>query len=120
VAGTPEFRCFESTGRKSPIQLQFDFSEEGKEAGSVTYRKGAGSIPVERISDTTIEAGPEGRPDMVRVVWQERSPQGKGGRYLMDSQGAVVYRMEYLRKDGKSFAFKEVDEVHGDEACEWR
>ncbi|MEN9306186.1 MAG: hypothetical protein RL173_118 [Fibrobacterota bacterium] len=113
------FRCFESQGRKAPIQLQFNFPGDGQKSASVAYRKGSGTIEVKQVSEQEIEGGPEGRPSLIRTVWQESVPGGKGGRYEMDTQGAVVYRMEYKRADGKKFSFQEIDSVVGDHGCEW-
>lgn len=119
-AFSQQFRCFESVGRKTPIQLQFNFLGEGQKSASVAYRKGTGSIEVRLASEKEIEEGPEGRPSLIRTVWQESVPGRKGGRYEMDTQGAVVYRMEYKRADGKKFSFQEIDSVVGDHGCEWK
>ena len=119
-AFSQQFRCFESQGRKTPIQLQFNFPGDGQKSASVAYRKGIGSIEVKQVSEKEIEDGPEDRPSLIRTVWQESVPGGKGGRYEMDTQGAVVYRMEYKRADGKKFSFQEIDSVVGDKGCEWK
>jgi hypothetical protein len=119
-AFSQQFRCFESEGRKTPIQLQFNFPGDGQKSASVAYRKGTGSIEFKLVSEKEIEDGPEGRPSLIRTVWQESVPGGKGGRYEMDTQGAVVYRMVYTRLDGRKFDFREVDEVVGDHGCEWK
>jgi hypothetical protein len=120
AAGHADFRCFKSIGGKTSIQFQFNFPGDGQKSASVVYRKGNGAIEVKQVSEKEIEAGPEGRPSLIRTVWQESVPGGKGGRYEMDTQGAVVYRMEYKRADGKSYSFAEVDEVVGDKNCEWK
>jgi hypothetical protein len=85
-----DFRCFEARRGKTPIQLQFDFPADGGKTGGVSYRKGTGRIEVERVSEALMEEGPDGRPAMVRTIWRENVPNGKGGRYAMETQGAVV------------------------------
>lgn len=115
-----QFLCFETAGKKAPIQLQFDLPSDGQELASVTYRKGTGAIQFKKVSEKEINEGPDGRPSLIRTVWEENVARGKGGRYEMDTQGAVVYRMEYKRPDGKKFNFTVIDEAEGLNGCEWK
>lgn len=119
TASAIQFRCFEAKGVKAPIQLQFTFPMYDHQPGMVSYRKGKGSIEVEKVSEKADESVGD-RPVLITTVWKEDAPGGKGGRYEMDMQGAVVYRMQYKRADGKKFDFQEVDEVHGDTGCQWK
>ncbi|QQS03297.1 MAG: hypothetical protein IPK50_13365 [Fibrobacterota bacterium] len=114
-----EFRCFEAEGVKAPIQLEFTFPMDDHQPGLVTYRTGKGSIEVVKVSEKADESV-SNRPVLITTVWKETVPGGKGGRYEMDMQGAVVYRMQYRRADGKKFDFQEVDEVHGEGGCDWK
>ncbi|MBK8804204.1 MAG: hypothetical protein IPN71_19520 [Fibrobacteres bacterium] len=118
-ASAIHFRCFEAEGVKAPIQMKFTFPMYDHQPGMVTYRNGKGSIEVEKVSERADESV-SNRPVLITTVWKETVPGGKGGRYEMDMQGAVVYRMQYRRSDGKKFDFQEVDEVHGDAGCEWK
>lgn len=119
TASAIQFRCFEADGVKAPIQLQFTFPMVDHQPGMVAYRKGKGSIEVVKVSEK-VDESVSNRPVLIRTVWKELASGGKGGRYEMDMQGAVVYRMQYRRADGKKFDFREVDEVHGDTGCEWK
>ncbi|HQF54671.1 MAG TPA: hypothetical protein PK208_06110 [Fibrobacteria bacterium] len=120
-AEAQRFLCFEAPGKKAPIQLQFDLPAEGQELTSVTYRKGNGTIQLRKVSEKEVDDGPDGRPSLIRTVWEEIVPTGKkGGRYEMDAQGAVVYSFQYKRPDGKKFDFTAVDDAEGAEGCEWK
>jgi hypothetical protein len=120
-ASAQQFLCFEAPGKSAPIQLQFDFPAEGQELASVTYRKGIAAIQLKKVSEKEIDEGPDGRPSLIRTVWEEIVPGGKkGGRYEMDAQGAVVYRFQYKRRDGKRFDFAVAEDAEGVEGCEWK
>ena len=120
-ASAQQFLCFEAPGKKAPIQLQFDLPAEGQELASVTYRKGNGALQLRKVSEKEMDDVPDGRPSLIRTVWEEIAPGGKkGGRYEMDTQGAVVYRFQYKRPDGKKFDFTAVEDAEGAEGCEWK
>ncbi|MEK7393150.1 MAG: hypothetical protein AAB214_11350 [Fibrobacterota bacterium] len=118
MAHASDFRCFRSVGRKTAIQFQLTFSDKAKDPDSVRYRKGSAPILVDRVSESVIEEGIDGRPSMTMILLKERG--SAGGRYEMDVQGANIYGMEYLRKDGKRFSFEDDPDSYGDSACNWK
>jgi hypothetical protein len=116
------FRCFRSVGQKTPLRLQFTFPADGKTgSGHVVYENGSERIPVRLVQEKELRRVPGGRPSEFELRWEEVTPDGTGGTYVMTVQGAVVGTFRYVRKkDGKVFRFEEDPDADGEERCEWK
>lgn len=115
-----DFRCFKSIGLKNPVRLQFTFQSEKDDLGYVTYQRGSGRIQVKKISEKELRRVSGGRPSEFEMIWQEITPDGSGGRYVMLSQGAQLYDFRYIRKkDGKVLKFKEDPGALTEKGCDW-
>jgi hypothetical protein len=113
-----DFRCLRSAGPGNPIRLQFDI--ESDHAGSVTYQKGSGPIPIKLLKEQERTRGPNGRPSEFAATWQEMTPDGPGGTYVVVSQGALISQFRYVRKsDGRSISFQDDPDSVTDEGCTW-
>ncbi len=115
-----DFRCLKSIGLKNPVRLQFTFRADKDDLGYVTYQRGSGRIQVKKISEKELRRVPGGRPSEFEMTWEEVTPEGPGGRYVMVSQGARLYDFKYRgRKDGKVLKFEEDVEVFTEKGCNW-
>ena len=113
-----DFRCMVSTDARQPVRLQFVFPAGESDTGRVVYEGGSGAMSVKRKSERTVERAPDGRPWVFESVWLERIPDG--GRYIIQSQGAVINSFKYVRgKDGKVFRFDPDPSAEGDDGCAW-
>lgn len=119
VANESDFKCMKSVGLKNPIRLQFTFPAENQDIGYVMYQKGSEPIPVKRIKEETIREVPGGRPWVFQSVWEEITDSGIGGKYVIVSQGAIIYEFKYMRKDGKVFKFEDAFEASTENGCRW-
>ena len=115
-----DFRCFRSANPKSSLRLQFVFQTEKVGSGYVIYQKGGGPIPIELLKEKELNRGPSGRPSEFEARWQEISPDGLGGMYIVVSQGALISKFRYIRKkDGKNFLFEEDTDAVTENGCVW-
>lgn len=120
LAAENDFRCLRSVDSKNSIKLQFVFDSEKDGFGSVVYQKGDKPIPVKRMTEKELKRGPSGRPSEVEAQWQETTPDGSGGTYVIVSQGALISKFQYIRKkDGKVFVFEEDMDATGENGCAW-
>lgn len=119
LAGSNDFRCFQSVGLRKPIKLQFSFpTEESKmNQGHVRYQRGSDDIPVKRLTIRDLYENTDSKPEY-EAIWQELVTDG--GKYLIRGQGALIYSLTYIRKkDGRSFEFQDVPEAYGEKGCSW-
>jgi len=120
MADEGDFRCFRSAGASSSLRLQFVFQTDKPDTGTVVYQNGSGPIPVKLLAEKELNRGPQGRPSEIEARWQEITPDGRGGTYVVVSQGAVISAFRYIRKtDGKSFVFNEDTGAVADKGCTW-
>lgn len=120
AADENEFRCLKSVASKNPVQLQFTFEAGKDDLGYVTYQRGSGRIQVKKISDKELRRVPGGRPSELEWVWEEITPDGPGGRYVMVIQGARIYDFKYTaKKNGKTLKFEEDLEAFTEKGCRW-
>lgn len=116
-----EFRCLKSVGLKNPVNFQFTFRADKDDLGYVSYQRGAGRIQVKKTSEKELRRVPGGRPSEFETTWEEITPDGSGGSYVMVSQGARLYNFRYIRKkDGKVLKFEEDLEAFTDKDCNWK
>ncbi len=115
-----DFRCLKSVGLKNPVRLQFTFRSDKDDLGYVTYQRGSGRIQVKKISDKELRRVPGGRPSEIEWVWEEITPDGSGGRYVMVIQGARIYDFRYMgKKNSKVLKFEEDVDAFTDKGCNW-
>lgn len=120
VADENDFRCLKSVGLKNPVRLQFTFQSGKDDQGYVTYQRGSGRIQVKKISEKELRPVPGGRPSEFEMTWEEITPDGPGGRYVMVSQGARLYDFKYTgKKNGKILKFEEDVDVFTENGCNW-
>lgn len=120
AADESDFRCFKSIGLKNPVRLQFTFRADKDDLGYVTYQRGSGRMQVKKISEKELRRMPGGRPGEFEMTWEEITPNGPGGRYVMVSQGARIYDFRYIRKnDGKALKFEEDLDAFSEKGCDW-
>lgn len=120
AADDNDFRCLKSVGLKNPVRLQFTFRADKDDLGYVTYQRGSGRIQVKKISEKELQRVPGGRPSEFEMTWQEITPEGPGGRYVMVSQGARIYDFRYTGKNnGKVLKFEEDLEAFTEKGCNW-
>jgi hypothetical protein len=120
AADVNDFRCLKSTGVKTPLRLQFVFQTDKPDMGYVIYQNGSGPIAVKKLKEREMREVPGGRPSVFEAQWEEITPDGTGGKYIVVSQGALIYEFRYIRKkDGKIFKFEEDIEVSNEDRCEW-
>jgi len=119
VADENDFRCLKSIGLKKPIRIQFVFQTEKDNVGYVKYENGSEPIQVKRIKEKELRKAPGGRPSEFEATWQEVTPGGAGGTYLIVSQGARINGFRYIRPDGKTFRFEEDLDAPADSGCNW-
>ena len=120
AADVNDFRCLKSIGLKTPLRLQFVFQTDKPDVGYVIYQNGSGPIAVKRLKERELREVPGGRPSVTETQWEEITPDGAGGKYIVVSQGARIYEFRYIRKkDGKVFKFEEDLEASTEEGCEW-
>lgn len=116
-----DFRCLKSVGPKNSARLQFTFRADKDDLGYVSYQRGTGRIQVNKINEKELKRIPGGRPSEFETTWEEITPDGSGGRYVMVSQGARLYNFRYIRKkDGKVLKFEEDLEAFTDKGCDWK
>lgn len=122
AADENDFRCLKSVGLKNPLRLQFTFPVDNKPgSGFVVYQNGSARIPVRRIGSKELRRVSGGRPSEIEMRWEEVTPDGVGGVYVMTVQGAVLGEFRYIRKkDGRVFRFEEDRDASGEERCEWK
>ncbi len=118
VAADNDFRCFTTDGPGKPIRLQFTLLETPADAGEVRYERGSAPIGVKQIKRTTLDEVP-GRPSEFQTEWREVVAGGKGGKYVMVSQGARVYEFRYIKPNGKTFSFREDPGAIVGNGCDW-
>lgn len=115
-----DFRCLKSIGLKNPVRLQFTFQSGKDDLGYVTYQRGSGRMQVKKISEKELRRVPGGRPSEIEMTWQEITPDGPGGRYVMVIQGARIYDFSYMgKKSGKAMKFEEDLEAFSEKGCDW-
>jgi hypothetical protein len=115
-----DFRCLKSVGLKNPVRLQFTFRADKNDLGYVAYQRGSGRIQVKKISEKELRRVPGGRPSEFEMTWQEITPDGPGGRYVMVVQGARIYDFSYMgKKSGKAMKFEEDLEAFTEKGCNW-
>mgnify|MGYP000912425728 FL=1 len=115
-----DFRCLKSVGLKNPVRLQFTFRADKDDLGYVTYQRGSGRIQVKKISEKELRQVPGGRPSEFEMTWDELTPDGSGGRYVMVVQGARIYGFKYIgKKDGKVMKFEEDLDAFSEKGCVW-
>lgn len=115
-----DFRCLKSVGLKNPVRLQFTFRGDQDDLGYVTYQRGSGRIQVKKIREKELRQVPGGRPSEFEMIWEEITPDGSGGRYVMVIQGARIYGFKYIgKKDGKVLKFEEDVDAFGEKGCNW-
>jgi len=120
AADENDFRCLKSVGLKNPLRLQFTFPAGTADSGFVTYQSGSGRIPVRRIEEKELRRVPGGRPSAFQTRWEEVTPDGSGGTYVVVTQGALLEEFRYIRKkDGRIFKFEEDLDASTDKGCEW-
>lgn len=119
-ADANDFRCLISVGPKKPVRLQFTFQSGKDDLGYVTYQRGSGRIQVKKISEKELRRVPGGRPSELEMTWEEITPDGSGGRYVMVVQGARIYDFRYMGKQsGKTLKFEEDLEAFSETGCNW-
>ncbi|MFM9435760.1 hypothetical protein ACFDR9_002831 [Janthinobacterium sp. CG_23.3] len=118
AAADNDFRCFTTDGPGKPIRLQFSILDTPADAGEVRYERGSAPIRVKQIKRTTLDEVP-GRPSEFQTEWRELPAGGKGGKYVMDSQGARVYALRYVKPNGKTFSFREDPGAMVERGCDW-
>lgn len=115
-----DFRCLKSVGLKNPVRLQFTFRADKDDLGHVTYQRGSGQIQVKKISEKELRRVSGGRPSEFEMTWEEVTPEGPGGRYVMVSQGARIYDFQYRgKKAGKALKFEEDLDAFAENGCVW-
>ena len=120
AADDNDFRCLKSIGLKNPVRLQFTFRADKNDLGYVTYQRGSGRIQVKKISEKELRQVPGGRPSEFEMTWEEITPDGPGGRYVMVIQGARIYDFSYMgKKSGKAMKFEEDLEAFSEKGCNW-
>lgn len=120
AADENDFRCLKSVGLKNPVRLQFTFQSDKDDLGYVTYQRGSGRMQVKKISEKELRRVPGGRPSEFEMTWQEITPDGPGGRYVMVVQGARIYDFSYMgKKSGKAMKFEEDLEAFTEKGCNW-
>ena len=120
MADEADFRCFRSAGPTSSVRLQFVIQTEKVGSGYVVTQKGSGPIPIKLLQEKELNRGPGGRPSEVEAKWQEITPNGRGGTYIVVSQGALISKFRYIRKkDGKNFLFEEDTDTVTENGCVW-
>ena len=120
AADDNDFRCLKSIGLKNPVRLQFTLRADKNDLGYVTYQRGSGRIQVKKISEKELRQVPGGRPSEFEMTWEEITPDGPGGRYVMVIQGARIYDFSYMgKKSGKAMKFEEDLEAFSEKGCNW-
>lgn len=120
AADDNDFRCLKSIGLKNPVRLQFSFRADKDDLGYVTYQRGSGRMQVKKISEKELRRVPGGRPSEFEMTWEEITPDGPGGRYVMVIQGARIYDFSYMgKKSGKAMKFEEDLEAFSEKGCNW-
>lgn len=115
-----DFRCLKSVGLKNPVRLQFTFQSDKDGLGYVTYQRGSGRMQVKKISEKELRRVPGGRPSEFEMTWQEITPDGSGGRYVMVVQGARIYDFRYMdKKSSKVMKFEEDVDAFTEKRCYW-
>ncbi|MDE1463680.1 hypothetical protein [Spartinivicinus poritis] len=119
IADESEFRCLKSVGLNSSIKLQFNFPTDNENFGYVSYQKGSGKIPVKNTKEESKEIS-VGRPLEFTREWEEVTSDGTGGKYILVSQGGLIYEFKYIRKkDGKVYSFEEDYQAIAENGCQW-
>ncbi|MBD9483371.1 hypothetical protein IB229_10325 [Pseudomonas sp. PDM14] len=120
-----DVRCLQSTGTRTPIQLQmtlFSGAQGGwSRAGEVQYRGQPKSLPIV-FKDSEEVMAVQGRPSEFRSTWLEVLPEQEriGGRYQFHHQGAVVFAFTYTSAAGKVFSFEDVPgALDSGDNCTW-
>ena len=120
VADANDFRCLKSISLKNPVRLQFTFPSDKDGVGYVTYQNGDGRIALRKAKEQELRRAPGGRPSEFETRWEEVSPDGTGGTYILVSQGALLTGFRYIRKkDRKIFRFEEDLDASTENRCEW-
>jgi hypothetical protein len=61
--------------------------------------------PLESVEGERVEKGAWGRPSELQTKWVEVTTRGVAGRYVHNSQGAMINDFHAIRKDGRIFQF---------------
>ena len=120
AANVNDFRCLKSIGLKPPYRLQFVFQAGKPGVGYVIYQNSSKPIAVKNLKEREIRRVPSGRSSVIEAQWEEITSDDTGGKYIIVSQGALIYEFRYIRKkDGKIFKFEEEVEASTEKGCEW-
>lgn len=115
-----DFRCLKSAGASDPMRLQFTFPTGSSDTGYVAYQKGSGRIQVKQKEEKEMGKAAGGRPSATQSRWEEVTPDGTGGTYVLTTRGALVEDFRYIRKkDGRTFKFEDDPDAAGDKGCRW-
>ncbi|NYZ63089.1 hypothetical protein [Luteimonas deserti] len=114
-------RCYVGGPATAPIRLELTWLRDSAfHGGYARYARGSGAIPLVLLASDEIETYP-GRPSTFRSTWLEIVDAVPGGRYVLETQGARTYGLEYIATDGRRVGFVEdLDALSdADARCRW-
>lgn len=118
-----DLRCFVGASpQKTKLEMMrySDDSHGDWTGGYIKYGKNKPPITIVYVSRKILDQ-PEGRPAYFESTWVEVATSNVTGKYIVGSQGANVYSLEYInRKSGKKYSFDESAERNStDDGCQW-
>ena len=117
-----DLRCFVGTSPQKTKLEMMRYSDEprGWTGGYVKYGKNKPPIAIVYVSSKILDQA-EGRPAYFEGTWLEVVSPEVTGKYIVASQGANVYSLEYIsRRSDRKYSFEETIERNATgNGCKW-